>query len=248
VPTGLSEHAIVVRNAVRHYLLYVPPNYTHGGTPRRLVFAFHGRTGTPRSLRSYLRLEAEAGDDAIFVYPAGLRAVDPDSGRSLTEWQLRRDGDDVALFDALLAQLAQAYCVDRGQVFAVGHSAGAVMTNALGCARGNVLRAVAPIAGTGPEATRCTAQLPAVWITHGRTDGPVPFHEGETTRDRWVAAAGCTPAPAPAPALASGAEDDACQRFTGCRGEARVEFCPHPAGHSPPPFAPHAIWTFFTRP
>ena len=220
----------------RAYLLSVPERYDPDGAPMPLVFAYHGLTGTPASLRSYLHVEREASGGAIFVYPAGLR-VTSHNGRSTTRWDMRADGADVAFFDALLAHLGDAYCVDLGRVFAVGHSAGAVMTNEMGCHRGNVLRAIAPIAGMPSSSRRCT-EAPSVWLTHGTSDPDVAYSYGESTRDRWVAAARCDAIP-----LATQAPT--CQRYTGCDGDARVVFCAHGGDHGPPPFAAREIWRFF---
>lgn len=235
-PRGVSAQTISVGGVTRTYLLSAPERVDSRGAPLPLVFAFHGLTGTPTSLRGYLRLEREAAGQAIFVYPAGQRTR-PEPDRGTTRWDLRSEGADVAFFDALVTRLAHTYCVDMGRVFAVGHSAGAVVTNEMGCHRGNVLRAIAPIAGSGPWARRC-AEAPSVWVTHGRADDKVAFHYGETTRDRWVTEAACAEAPV---AL----DGTTCVRYGGCRGGARVDFCVHGGDHGPPPFAPRSIWSFF---
>lgn len=235
-PTGVGEASLTVGGRERRYLYSVPEHLDARGAPAPLVFAFHGLTGTPTSLRGYLRLEREAAGAAIFVYPAGQRV--PRGRETVTRWDLRANGVDVAFFDAMLAELGRRYCVDLGRVFADGHSAGAVMTNEVACHRGNVLRAVAPIAGSGPWSRRCV-DAPSVWLTHGRADAPVPFRFGEGSRDHWVAAARCDATPAPT-------GDGDCVRYEGCADGARVVFCPHGGDHGPPEFAPRSIWSFFT--
>jgi poly(3-hydroxybutyrate) depolymerase len=192
-------------------------------------------TGTPASLRGYMHLEREAAGAAIFVYPAGLRSHGS-HGRSTTHWDTHGDGVDVAFFDALLARLGETHCVDMGRVFALGHSAGAVISNEMGCHRGNALRAIAPVAGSGPWSRQC-AEAPSVWITHGRADAPVAFHYGEASRDHCIAATHCAPEGV--------ADGDACVRYGGCAGDARVVFCAHGGDHGPPPLAARAIWGFF---
>jgi poly(3-hydroxybutyrate) depolymerase len=231
----VSEQTLTVNGVERRYLLSVPERATTGNTPVPLVFAFHGLTGTPTSLRGYFRVERAASEGAIVVYPAGQRVAR--GQRSVTRWELRADGADVAFFDTLLAHMNSTYCIDRGRVFATGHSAGAVMTNEIGCHRGDVLRAIAPVAGSGPWGRRCTG-APSVWITHGRADDPVPYREGEATRDRWLGAERCN-------AIPEAIEPVGCVRYTGCEGGASVVFCAHDGDHGPPAYAPSEIWSFF---
>ena len=48
------------------------------------------------------------------------------------------------------------------------------MTNAVGCLRGDVIRAIAVVAGSGPNnASQCKGPV-AAWITHGMDDENVP--------------------------------------------------------------------------
>jgi len=49
------------------------------------------------------------------------------------------------LFDQLLKEFEDKYCIDKDQVFVVGHSLGAWFTNTLSCARGNVIRAIGSV-------------------------------------------------------------------------------------------------------
>ncbi len=233
---GVTEGSLTVDGLERSFLLSVPAAYDPAAGPLPLVFAYHGLTGTPASLRGYLRVEGESAGAAIFVYPAGVRAPSARHPQGSTRWDLRADGRDVALFDALLAHLAGAYCVDLDRVFVVGHSAGAVMTNALGCARGAAIRAIAPIAGMW--AGRRCADAPAVLVVHGRADDQVAFRHGEDTRDRWRAAAACAAEPAPR-------EGSPCVRYPGCAGRAAVAFCTHEGNHGVPPPMAHEVWRFF---
>ena len=41
-------------------------------------------------------------------------------------------------FDAMLAQMSADYCVDPARIFVAGQSYGGLMTEALGCLRGDV--------------------------------------------------------------------------------------------------------------
>lgn len=233
---GVSEGALTVDGVERSYLLSVPEGYDPAAGPVPLVFAYHGLTGTPASLRSYLRVEREAAGAAIFVYPAGVREASRRHPGGATRWDVRADGRDVAFFDALLAHLAGAYCVDTARVFVVGHSAGAVMTNAIGCARGASIRAIAPIAGMW--AGRRCEDAPAVLVVHGRADDQVAFRYGEETRDRWLAAASCGAEPVPV-------EGSPCVRYGACGARGAVEFCTHEGNHGVPAPMAREVWRFF---
>ncbi len=236
VTRGVTEGTLTVDGVERSYLLSVPERYDPAGAPVPLVFAYHGLTGTPTSLRSYLRVEREAAGAAIFVYPAGVREASRRHPQGSTRWDVRAEGRDVAFFDALLARLSGTHCVDARRVFVVGHSAGAVMTNAIGCARGASIRAIAPIAGMW--AGRRCADAPAVLVVHGRADGDVAFHYGEDTRDRWIAAAACGAEPV-------AVEGSPCVRYGGCAGRGAVEFCTHEGNHGVPAPMAHEVWRFF---
>jgi polyhydroxybutyrate depolymerase len=132
-------------------------------------------------------------------------------------------------------------CVDANRVFATGHSSGAGMTNDLGCQRGDVLRAIAPVAGAGPYVfgrATCTGQV-AVWITHADNDESVDFSSGEASRDHWIQANGCNP------------EDfttvtpPECVAYNGCDPGYPVHWCVHHDNHNWPDFATQAMWDFF---
>jgi polyhydroxybutyrate depolymerase len=234
---GVREETIMVNGVERGYLLSVPEGYRGEGEAVALVFAYHGLTGTPRSLRSYLRVERESAGRAIFVYPAGIREASRRHPNGTTHWDVRPTGRDVIFFDALLEHLTHAYHISTSQVFVVGHSAGAVMTNVIGCARGRVLRAVAPIAGMGPYARVCE-NVPSVMVVHGHADEQVAFHFGELTLHRWLADAHCNPEPVPV-------EETSCVRYNGCSEGHRVEFCTHNGDHSVPAEMSREVWRFF---
>ncbi|MBN1653733.1 MAG: hypothetical protein JXA30_08155 [Deltaproteobacteria bacterium] len=115
---------------------------------------------------------------------------------------------------------------------------GGLMTNAVGCLRGNVLRAIAVVAGSGPYSA-CQGQV-AVWITHGVDDTYIPYTSGEASRDRWVTANDCantTTAGNPAQ----------CQNYDGCDSGYPVIWCPHEndGGHQHPSFGRQAVLEFF---
>jgi polyhydroxybutyrate depolymerase len=187
-------------------------------------------------------LDAIGEERPVVVYPFGLPREELD-GR--TGWNRDPEGNDVAYFDALVAELAATSCIDPERVFSVGHSRGGRFVDVLGCFRGDEHRALASIsAGTGNHAS-CEDSAP-MWITHGRKDEYVAFWEGEDYRNRWASYDGCT-----APGLFTSFPDDQCTELAGCAADTPVVWCPHTFegehGHGPPPFAEEEIATFFAR-
>jgi poly(3-hydroxybutyrate) depolymerase len=235
---GVHDERLAVRGTERSYLVAVPADYSTARA-HAVVFAWHGRGSNAAQARAYFGVEAQAAGAAIVVYPQGLGL---NGNPSDTGWDLASDGDDVALFDAILATVEAEYCVDPARVFSTGHSFGGFMSNQLGCARGDVLRAIAPVAGGGPYGG-CTGDAVPALVIHGSQDTVVVPAMGVGSRDHWLSANGCGTDSAPtAPAP--------CVAYAGC-GDAPVHWCLHDesdavlAGHTWPSFAAQSIWAFF---
>jgi poly(3-hydroxybutyrate) depolymerase len=249
-PTGvLSGQQIVVGYVIRTYLLSVPRNYD-GSTPLPLIFGWHGAGGTGNEAREQFTIEPAAAGGAIFVYPDGLGTA------GNTDWDETATGPDVELFDTLVNYLTSNYCVDRNRIFSTGMSAGAFFTNALGCYRGGVLRAIAPVAGGPPSSSdsspvTCTGNVGA-WIAHASNDTTVDFTTGGiATRDFWISRNGCSTTLAP---VAVNPSD--CVEYQGCLPDLPVVWCVYSEGHTWPSMANcsdsgvcfdagPAVWAFF---
>jgi poly(3-hydroxybutyrate) depolymerase len=57
------------------------------------------------------------------------------------------DSPEGPYFDQVMAEVEDAYCIDKGKIFAAGTSSGAWLSNYLACARGNVIRGTAADSG-----------------------------------------------------------------------------------------------------
>jgi len=119
----------------RVYFVRVPSTYDRNRA-YPLYFGFHNSGGN--GALGGVDLVEFAGDDAIFVSPT---AIEPN--RTFPE-QLPAE---LALFDALRERMNNDYCLDRGQLYSVGMSAGAEMTNFLSCKRGDLFRATGALSG-----------------------------------------------------------------------------------------------------
>ncbi|HEX6767254.1 MAG TPA: prolyl oligopeptidase family serine peptidase, partial [Polyangiaceae bacterium] len=234
--TGAFQQTITAAGLERGYYLSVPATYD-ASVPNRLVFGYHGSNYTGIMMRQYLDLEkAPLVAGTVFVYPDGLPLPNqPDN----VAWVLDDGGRDLVFFDELLAKLQSEYCIDPDRIFVNGQSYGGLMTNAVGCLRGDVVRAIAVVAGSGPRnSASCRGQV-AAWLTHGMDDDSVPFSSGEASRDHWVSSNHCTMDTLPGmPAQ--------CSVYQGCDAGYPVIWCPHvnDGGHQHPSFGRAAVREF----
>jgi poly(3-hydroxybutyrate) depolymerase len=242
VATGLlAGQSITVAGQTRTYLLSVPTGYT-GTTSLALVVVWYGAGLNGTLAHTLFNLEPKSNGAAIFVYPDGLAAAGV--------WDVSPGGADFQLFTALVDSISSNYCIDSKRIFSTGHSTGAMMTNALACTYGDVLRAVAPVAGTPPGTRTCTGKVAAL-IAHGENDPTVPFSQGQNTRDFFISQNGCSTQ------TATWAPEPACVEYQGCQNDLPVVWCVHDGGHSWPSLTfgcdggicfdgGSAIWAFFS--
>jgi polyhydroxybutyrate depolymerase len=231
--SGTQE--IEVGGLSRTFIIDLPGDYAQS-QPYPLVFGFHGRGFSAAEFRSpsYGNLLSVAGNEAIVVHPE----ADGDALAWETESQ-----EDVVFFDALLEALSRGLCVDESRVFAAGHSSGGYFANLLGCQRGDVLRAIAPVAGGGPfgqtgGAPSCERPVSA-WIAHAEDDETVLFANGEGSLDYWLGSDDCD-AESFEPV-----QPDPCVAYRGCASGLAVRWCAYEGGHDWPSFAAEGIWEFF---
>ena len=112
VPTSLR-----VDGLQRNFISVVGNNYNQN-TPTKLILAFHGRTNSNAELRNYIKLEKAANGNAIIVYPSGLPENSSPRNRKSggdPSDQLR----DFALFDAIVDEFSNKYCIDKDQIYVV---------------------------------------------------------------------------------------------------------------------------------
>jgi poly(3-hydroxybutyrate) depolymerase len=238
-PGGEQNRTIQVGGVERTFVLSIPEGYD-SAQPYPLVFAWHGLGGSGDLARLYFGVEDEADGAAIFVYPDGLPNEDDQAA-----WDLAPDGGDVTFFDALLASLTAEYCVDAARVFSTGHSYGGYMTNRLGCSRGDVLRAVAPVAGGQPfgggSSAECVGEV-AAFLVHGTYDPTVEIEQGQAALSNYTSANGCLETSVPV--------TSECVSYDGCSGDLAVTWCEHDTpeedAHNWPDFAAEGIWGFFS--
>jgi len=244
-PESDQTYTIDVDGVTREYIVSLPASYDPN-TPYKLVFAWHGRTGTAEQIagRAFggafygLKADERGGDSTIFVAGQGLGTdEDPED----TGWP-NTDGRDVAFVRAMLEWLSDSYCIDPQRIFSIGMSYGGIMSNTLGCEMGDTFRAIAPIAsayfnfGGGSD---CVGPV-ATWLTHGTADDVLPIENGEEARDLWLAQNHCDTTTTPV-------EPSPCVQYEGCDDGYPVHWCVHDEGHIVPDFSADAAWSFFSK-
>jgi poly(3-hydroxybutyrate) depolymerase len=192
------------------YLLTLPDGYD-GSKPVPLVFAFHGRARSHQLLHdvdgSYLAEQLGPKYAVAYVKSVG-------QGFDLP----RERSDNLQIFDALYAHLLAHYCIDSEQVFAIGHSSGALFSEILACERSPLLRGIGAVAGAMvlPECHGRSAAL----LVHGERDAVVSVSRGRYARDRFLHANGCSQQSSPVGTAG-------CVRYAGCEASLPVEWCEH---------------------
>lgn len=204
------------------------------GFEREYYVHLPGDTDTDRGA-PYYDLLATIGDDAIFVAPNGL----PDS-QGTRSWGASADFD---FFADLLAELdALGLDFDPNRVFVAGHSNGAGHGQALACAFGDVIRAVAVAAGTLLD-TDCVGAA-GVLLMQGSNDPLTSPFIAEGSRNYWVLYNGWD-AGQFSPSTIGPCDD---YSFPGeANSDYPMLWCLHTQGHDWPDFGSQTAWDFFNE-
>lgn len=235
----------VVNGVTRSYLTTIGNEYE----PKKsvpLIVAFHGRTNSNTMVRQYYKLDRVTQGEAIIIYPSWLPEWWPSRTRS-------SPGDksdklrDFALFDKIVEDIGNQYCIDLDKVYVVWHSLWAWFTNSLACARGDVIRAIGSV-GWGTTKNTCTWPTAAVIMQHP-DDNLSSYGAGVTARDQLLLQNGCGPETKPTWPSRWG-----CVEYTNCLADAPVIRCEHNDDidhrdvyypHKRPDWAGQYIWDFF---
>jgi polyhydroxybutyrate depolymerase len=235
--TGLQSRTIQVDGVDREFLRFIPAGYT-ANKPMALVIALHGSGGTSDKARTQFEIEATANGKAIIVYPQAL--PDPTSGQNRWDAHIK-DGKDYKFFDEIIRRTEANFCIDRDRIFATGFSLGARFTSNLGCWRGDVLRAIAPVAPGGDDKTLpltgCVGEV-GIWEGLGTLDDSLHTVGATRVRDYYSAANGCA-------ATRTTTTPTGCERYDGCRAEVPAVWCTYPLAHQWPSIAPAGVMGFF---
>ena len=241
--------AITAANRQRRYILSVPANYDNT-KPYKLVIAWHQRDGNDKQMYQqnyyWIKSIAEAASSTIFVAPNGEKNGAPCTIAPKSTSQNS---------SAVVAQVAENFCIDKNKIFANGWSYGGSMSYRTACSRplGGTgtwgVRAVAVYNGAAQLSGNCTpSKSVAFYASHGTNDNVLGYDGGVTMARTYATVNSCTWM---TPTKATG--NHVCTNVTGCMTGYPVEFCSFVGPHTPDPqeggqrWQPQEVWKFFNQ-
>jgi poly(3-hydroxybutyrate) depolymerase len=242
----------------RRYILNVPQNYdnTH---PYRLIIAYHELNGNDDEMyrNDYYHLLPLSDNSTIFVAPNGQKngASCPDAASC--GWP-NPNGSDIALADAVVAELEDNFCIDTNRIFATGWSYGGSMSYKTACERPlggskdgatGFVRAIAVYSGAQLSG-QCTPDMPvAYYASHGTSDSVLNYDGGVGLAQNFANADGCSWS---TPERATG--NHVCTDIMGCPSDYPVRFCsfngdhtPDPKDNNQPSWEYQEVWDFLSQ-
>lgn len=235
---SIPPDMVTINGIERHFITSVGKNYS-SSSPAKLVVAFHGRTSSNNGL-GYYGIEWASDENIITIYPAWLPEEWPQRNRR-DPWDKVSNLRDYLFFDALVKEISDQYCIDPGEIYAVGHSLGGRFTSMLGCARASQLHGIGIVAGSPMLFPKCTAPSAAI-IFHNPADPLASFAGGEQIRDKILKQNQCWPETEEYP----NSYNMECVRYTKCLPWAPVVFCKYLEGwHMRPNGAAQMMWKFW---
>jgi polyhydroxybutyrate depolymerase len=168
---------LTVGGVTRQYLLYIPGDLP--AAPSLLIY-LHGANGGLYEGQNNGWTTKAGKVGFIAAYP---QALPNDSG--ITSWNLyfnhsfTNPPDDVGFIKSLIGAVELGLAVDHRKVFVTGYSLGAFMANRVGVELGNVVAAIAPVAGelwqsVGGPVPHPVAPV-SVLMMNGSADASVPY-------------------------------------------------------------------------
>ncbi|RYZ52558.1 MAG: hypothetical protein EOP07_19400 [Proteobacteria bacterium] len=216
----------------RVYQLRLPANYDKA-KPYRLLMIGHGCGGTDAPFK----LESVAKDQAIIVAMKSLE--------SCFVYEMKAEGP---YFDEVLKEVSNEACVDTNRVFVAGFSSGSWLTNMLGCARSNVIRAQGNASGSLPGGLpTCQGPIPA-FMVHDDKDTVNTIDGGQRARDRILKINSCSTETEPYSYDDNPKTPSICVKYKGCKPGFPVVWCTTSGnGHtSEEPISTLGFWKFWS--
>jgi polyhydroxybutyrate depolymerase len=164
------------------------PDGWDGVTPLPVLLHFHGWARTGALPVNHGRISgATRRRGVLLLAPTGINKT----------WNFRRDGsEDVAFANAVIADAASRYPIDRDQIFVSGYSYGGLMAWRYACESGDSVKAVMSISATLATSGHCDQQPREFREVYGLKDNVLDFPygpDGDTTFPVifWRAQYGC---------------------------------------------------------
>jgi polyhydroxybutyrate depolymerase len=228
--TGL--HSLTSDNTQRSYWIEMPANYDRNKA-YPVIIGLHWRGGSAADVygwSGFFGLKDQYSGNAIFLAPQGLDAGWANSGDR-----------DIRFLRAMINEVQRGTCTDTQRVFATGFSFGGMMSNAIGCQMGDMVRAIVPMAGSLWSGCANSSYKVAAMFIHAKDDNVVPYSAGEEARNTFLARNSCSTT-----ALPLG--NNGCVEYQGCASDKPVVWCgTETGGHWYPGFSAQESKAFFDR-
>lgn len=231
LPTGDHTVTIEWEERTRTYHVHVPASYD-GSIAVPVVLNFHGYTSNASQQIALSGMNDKSDAEGfIAVHGEGWGSTQSWNGGQCCGTAMDEDLDDVGLVRAIIDDLATRACIDRERIYATGMSNGGFLSHRLACEAGDVIAAIAPVAGVlGIPEEDCTPPraIPVMHF-HGTNDTLVPyggssftgFPSVPDTMMGWAERNGCTTGPDETYDVGN----SHCETWTGCTGGVSVTLC-----------------------
>ena len=184
---GMTRHYEEVGGWMREWYVYAPESI---GENAPVVFANHGYTlnGAVYSGQTDWSKVAEQ-EKFIVIFPSAINGNISDNGNApWPAWNIALDPsrmDELEFFRYMLEDVAKDYSIDRGRVYATGHSWGSQMTHVLAVNEPEMFAAVAPLSGFVFNSA-VFEQLAAAQAEENFTGVPVYMAAGTEGGTEWA--------------------------------------------------------------
>lgn len=228
--TGLQT--ILIDNVERSFWIEMPANYDRNKT-YPVIIGLHWRDGSAADIygwSGFFGLKNRYAGNAVFLAPQGLNAGWANTGDR-----------DIRFMRAMINEVQQSVCTDTKKVFATGFSFGGMMSNAIGCQMGDVVRAIAPMAGSLWSGCAQSSDKVAALFIHAKDDNVVPYSAGEEARNVFLARNSCS-------STTTSIGSNGCVEHENCITGKPVVWCgTETGGHWYPEFSAAVTKQFFDR-
>ena len=186
---AMTLETVATVDGLRWYRQALPPGHDPDAGPYPVVFLFHGGGGNAlQAAGAYGVIDEALRRGYVAIAPEGtgvlggppLFSIQTWNGGDCCAYAMENGIDDVAFFEAMVAELVAQEAVDPDRVYVTGMSNGAIMSYRLAAERPDLVTAAAPVAGAYALDLTPTGPVPLLAI-HGLLDFNVPFAGGVGT-------------------------------------------------------------------
>ena len=213
--TAFFAHAseqltLSIGGLARTCVLHIPPGLD-AQTPAPLVLVLHGGGGHGAGMENFTHFSGLADREHFIVaYPDGVDHNWNDGRDNPRASPAHNKIDELAFFDALIAEIGRRHPLDARRIYVTGISNGGFMSFTLAARRAGIFAAVAPVSSgiANPIAADFAPVAPvSLLILQGTADPIVPYAGGEVLKDHgrfiptddavkfWLKADACAPDP-----------------------------------------------------